>query len=235
MVDDRLPSKSNRKDIADFLNKVSSMPSIRPDTNRGRLIFAMDATASREPSWRQACHIQGQMFDVTQTLGVLDIQLCYYQGFNVFEVCHWCGDSDSLRQQMTAVRCLSGHTQIRKILQHTLHETKRNKVDAVVFVGDCMEEDEVLLYRLAGQIGLLNVPIFVFHEGDEPRAAKTFRKIARLTGGAYCYFNIGSADLLRTLLQAVAVYAVGGRMALEDYSKKKSDAVKQLANQLKRG
>ena len=233
MVDDRLPSKSNRKEVTEFLKKVSTAPRIQPATNRGRLIFAMDATASREPSWRQACHIQGQMFDVTHVLGGLDIQLCYYQGFNTFEVSHWCSDAESLRQQMTAVRCLTGHTQIQKILQHTLHETKRKKINAVVFVGDCMEEDETLLFHLAGKIGLLNVPIFVFHEGDEPGASRAFRKIAKLTGGAYCYFNIGSADLLRTLLQAVAIYAVGGRAALEDYSKSKGDKLMQLTNQLK--
>lgn len=232
MVESKLPGKTNRQDVAEFLNKVSSMPRVRPMANRGRLIFAMDATASREHSWRRACQIQGKMFDVSDALGGLDIQLCYYRGFNTFNTSDWCGDSATLRRQMAAVDCLSGHTQIRRILRHTLDETKKEKVNAVVFVGDCMEEDQSSLYRLAGEIALLNIPIFIFHEGDEPVAAATFRKIAKLTNGAYCYFNAQSADQLRTLLEAVAVYAAGGRKALENFSRQKGDVVKQLTKQM---
>lgn len=235
MVENKLPGKTNRQDVAEFLDKVSSMSRIRPMANRGRLIFAMDATASREHSWRQACQIQGKMFDVSQALGGLDIQLCYYQGFNTFDTSDWCGDSVSLRRHMAAVGCLSGHTQIRKILRHTLDETKKDKVNAVVFVGDCMEEDQSLLYRLAGEIALLNIPIFIFQEGDEPVAATTFRKVAKLTNGAYCYFNAESADRLRVLLEAVAVYAAGGHTALENFSQQKGDIVRQLTQQMKRG
>src|SRR5262249_9246442 len=91
-------------------------------------------------------------------------------------------------------------------------ETKREKVDALVFVGDCMEEDPDRICHLAGQLGLLGVPAFVFHERADPRAARTFKEIARLTRGAYCHFDADSARQLRDLLAAVAVYATGGRL-----------------------
>ena len=48
---------------------------------RARLIFAMDATASREPTWDRACQVQGQMFLETAALGGLEVQLVYYRGF----------------------------------------------------------------------------------------------------------------------------------------------------------
>jgi len=235
MGDKKLTTKSHRSDVNKFLEKVASMPRVRAADKRGRLIFAMDATASRQPTWDRACQIQGQMFEVTHSLGGLDVQLCYYHLFNTFRVSHWCSDARELRGQMNAVPCLAGHTQIRKILQHTIDETNRKKVDALVFVGDCMEEDAELLCRLAGETGLLNVPVFIFHEGDDPIAAKTFQKITRLSGGAYCYFNAASGQQLRDLLEAVAVYAAGGRAALENLSKKKSEAVMLLIDQMTRG
>ncbi len=235
MGEKKLATKSNRSDINKFLEKVASMPRIRAAEKRGRLIFAMDATASRQPTWDRACHIQGQMFEVTHSLGGLDVQLCYYHSFDAFRVSHWCSDARELRGEMNTVPCLAGHTQIRKILQHTIGETKRKKVDALVFVGDCMEEDAEHLCQLAGEAGLLKVPVFIFHEGDDPIASKTFREITRLSGGAYCYFNAASGQQLKDLLEAVAVYAAGGRAALEDLSKKKGGAVMLLMDQMTRG
>ena len=235
MRDKKLPRKSSRSDVNTFLNKVASMPQIRAADKRGRLIFSMDATASREPTWDRACHIQGQMFQATHSLGGLEVQLCYYHAFNIFRVSNWCGNTLELRNQMAEVPCLAGHTQIGKVLQHTIDETKRKRVNALVFVGDCMEEDPDYLFRLAGTIGLLNIPIFVFHEGDDAVAAKTFREIARLSGGAYCYFNAASAQQLKDLLEAVAVYAAGGRKALEAFSEKKGESVRLIVDQMKRG
>ena len=82
--DPSLPRKSQRKDIDAFLRQVSSMPSVRSAAPRGRLIFAMDATASREPTWDLAAQIQGRMFEETAVLGGLDVQLCYYRGYGFF-------------------------------------------------------------------------------------------------------------------------------------------------------
>ena len=230
--DKDLPQKSSRAAIDAFVDRVRSAPVIKPAGERGRLIFAMDATASREPTWDQACQIQGEMFSTTAALGGLDIQLCYYRGFGEFEASPWLSSADTLLQRMTSVSCRGGHTQIEKVLEQAMAQTRQQKVQALVFVGDCMEEDADHLCHLAGQLSVLGLPVFLFHEGDEPVAARSFKEIARLTRGAYCAFDAGSAAQLRDLLSAVAVYAAGGRKALGDFSQQRGGLLPQLARQL---
>lgn len=230
--DNKLPQKSSKAAVNAFLQKVNSTPIAKSAETRGRLMFAMDATASREPTWDHACHIQGEMFTQTAALGGLDIQLCYYRGFGEFKASQWFSSSRSLLNQMTAVTCLGGHTQIEKVLRHAIQETRRKKVQALVFVGDCMEEDLDRLCQLAGELGMLGVPVFLFHEGAEPVAQKAFKQIARLSGGAYCSFDAASAAQLRDLLRAVAVYAAGGKPALRDFTKGSNALVHQLTRQL---
>ncbi len=193
----------------------------------------MDATASREPSWDRACQIQGQMFEETASLGGLDVQMAYYRGFGEFQASQWVSNSAELVRQMTAVFCLGGETQIRKVLRHAINETKKKRVNALVFVGDCCEEDVDKLCALAGELGLLNVPVFIFHEGGEPTAARTFHQIVKLTKGAYCAFDGSSAKQLRDLLSAVAVYAAGGRKALESFGRRTGGSVGLLTKQIR--
>ena len=230
---DKLPAKSNQAEIDAFLAKVASTPVVKASGTRGRLIFAMDATASREPTWDRACHIQSEMFLATDSLGGLDVQLCYYRGFKEFEATSWLGTSSDLLARMSAVRCAGGMTQIERVLEHALDETRRQKVNALVFVGDCMEEDIDRLCHLAGELGILGVPVFCFHEGDDAAAERTFREVARLSGGAYCSFDASSAEQLKELLSAVAVYAAGGRKALEDFGKRRGGAALRLTQQFK--
>jgi hypothetical protein len=231
--DKKVPSKTSQGEIDAFLERVALTPAAVAPGERGRLIFAMDATASREPSWDRACHIQAEMFKETAALGGLEIQLVYYRGFGECRASPWVADSQALLKSMTAVRCLAGHTQIRKILKHAIKETEAKKVGALVFVGDCLEEDVDKLGHLAGELGLLGVPCFMFHEGIDPVARGAFQQIARLSGGAFCPFDANSAQQLRDLLSAVAVYAAGGRKALTDYSGRKGGIVRQLTHQVK--
>jgi hypothetical protein len=232
--DPKLPAKSTRAEVADFLAKVKAMPpAVRASGQAGRLIFALDATASREPTWDRACKIQGDMFSVTASLGGLEIQLAFYRGFGEFEASPWLADSQALVKRMTAVACLAGETQIAAVLRHALAETRRRKVNAVVFVGDACEEGIDGLAALAGQLGLAGVPVFVFHEGGELAARRVFEEIARLSHGAYCPFDAGSADMLRDLLAAVAAFAAGGRPALEDLSRKRGGATLLLTRQMR--
>lgn len=228
-----LPSEPAEAAVAEFLKQVARAPAPRPAEGRGRLVFAMDATASREPTWDHACQIQGEMFHATDALGGLDVQLVFYRGFGECKVSPWVSSSAALVRRMTAVFCLAGQTQIAKVLRHVTAETKRRKVNALVFVGDCMEESIDELAQLAGELGLLGVPAFMFHEGGDPIAAKAFKEIARLTRGAYCPFDAASAQQLRDLLSAVAVYAAGGRVALEHYGKAKGGLVLQLTHQVR--
>jgi hypothetical protein len=230
----KLPDKAaGSGEVADFLRKLAATPAPRPDAGkRGRLLFALDATASRQPTWDRACHIQAEMFKETAALGGLDIQLVFYRGFGEFRSTGWLGDSHELARRMIGVSCLGGRTQIAKLLRHALAETRRQKINALVFVGDAMEEDVDELGHLAGELGLLGVPVFVFHEGRDPVAARTFQQIARLSNGAYCRFDANSAQQLRELLSAVAVFAAGGRPALENYSRRAGGAVLQITRQL---
>jgi hypothetical protein len=230
--DNKLPTRSTRAEVADFLAKVKTMPAVRSG-GTGRLIFAMDATASREPTWDRACRIQGEMFSATRDLGGLEIQLVWYRGLGEFEASPWAADSQSLVARMTDVYCRAGETQIAKVLRHAIAETGRRKVNAVVFVGDCMEESADALRALAGKLGLLGVPVFIFHEGSDPVARSCFEEIARLTKGACCAFDSSSADMLRDLLAAVATFAAGGRAALEDFARRRGGGALLLTDRMR--
>jgi hypothetical protein len=98
-----------------------------------------------------------------------------------------------------------------------------------------MEEKLDELCGLAGQLGLLGVPAFLFHEGHDATAARAFKDIARLSHGAYCRFDASSAEELRALLGAVAAYAAGGHRALADYGKTAGGSALLLARQLGAG
>jgi len=231
----KLPEQAASGAVQDFLRKLAATPAPQPGAARGRLLFGMDATASREPTWDRACQIQGEMFAETASLGGLEIQLAFYRGFREFKKTGWLSDSAELLRRMTSVSCMGGQTQIERLLLHAIAETKRQRVNALVFVGDCMEEDVDRLCHLAGQLGLLGVPAFIFHEGGEPGAARAFQQIARLTNGAYCPFDSGSARQLRDLLATVAVFAAGGRKALEDYGRRTGGPALLLTRQVGRG
>ena len=234
--DSKVPTtRSSQAQVDAFLERVRTMPAVRKPGTRGRLIFAMDATASREPTWDIAAQIQGQMFTETAALGGLDIQLVFYRGFGEFKVSGWTADEKSLLKLMQVVHCLAGQTQIGKVLQHAANETKNRKINALVFVGDAFEEDIDAVGKVAGELGLLGVPAFMFHEGDDPLAGFAFQQVARLTNGAYCQFDSSSARALRELLSAVAVYAAGGRPALEDLARKRGGEVLKIAHQVKGG
>lgn len=224
--------KSSQTAVDVFLQQVAATPRSHASGKRGRLIFAMDATASREPTWDRACHLQSDMFLEAAALGGLSIQLCFYRGYKELQASRWLFTSDALLRHMQAVRCAAGLTQIERVLKHAIRETQRERIDALVFVGDCMEEDAEALCHQAGQLGLLGVPVFIFHEGLDPRAGRAFQAIARLSGGAYCRFDAGSAEQLRDLLRAVAIYASGGRHALEEFGGRAGGIALQLTDQL---
>lgn len=221
-------SLSHRQQVDQFLQKVSSTPA---PNQRGRLIFALDATASRQRSWDQACQLQGDMFLKTRGIGNLSIQIAFYRGYNEFRVSPWHSQPDKLLKAMQTVSCLGGQTQIRKILQHAIDEHGRQPVQAVVFIGDCAEEPVDLLAQLAGKLGIMSIPVFIFQEGHEANASFTFSQLAKLSGGAHCQFDQHSAQHLGELLNAVAVYATGGIKALSDLNP--TSAVKRITQQLR--
>lgn len=213
--DDSVPAgpRSSSADVADFVAKMKDLAPVTGE-GRGRLIFAMDATMSRAPTWDLALRLQGDMFQAVKEVGGLDVQLVYFRGLSECRASKWVSNPDALARLMTSVSCHGGLTQIGRVLTHALNESGAKKVNALVYVGDCMEENVDRLCADAGKLALLGVPAFLFQEGHDAKAERAFREIARLTKGAYCRFDRGSAQQLRDLLTAVAVYAAGGRKAL---------------------
>jgi hypothetical protein len=228
-----LGETSSRGEIDAFLDQARRMTSSRQPGARGRLIFALDATMSRQPTWDTACTLQAQMFHETAAIGGLEVQLLYFRGFGECWASRWVDDPRRLAELKARIDCRGGMTQIRKVLKHARNEARRQPVQALVYIGDAMEEPVDELCALAGEIGILNMPAFIFHEGRDPIAANAFKEIARLTKGAYCRFDAGSAQQLRELLSAVAVYAAGGRTALEDYGRRSGQQARLLIEQMR--
>jgi len=197
-------------EIDQFLDAVKSTPvaTATEQGQAGQLIFALDATASRQATWDQASALQADMFTKTQGLSALNLQLVYFRGYNECRASPWLDNSQSLLRMM-------------------------NKIKAMVFVGDAMEEDVDALGELAGQLKLLGLPVFVFQEGYDMVASMAFKQIAQLSGGAHCRFDANSAQQLGQLLNAVAAYAAGGREALLRLSGNGSKQAALLLEQLR--
>lgn len=219
---------SSSKDIDRFLQQsrnISAFVAKQP-----RVLFAIDATASRQPTWDSASAVQQEMFAATSEIASLAVQLVYYRGFAQLKASPWLTDAGQLSRLMAQVRCEGGHTQIGRLLRHAMQEHGKLAVRAVVFIGDAIEESPDTLCDLAGQCGLLQLPLFLFQEGRDPVVEQTLGSMARLSGGAYARFDSHSASSLAALLGAVARYAAGGRAALENSN---GDSAKLLLQQLK--
>ncbi len=224
---------SSRPEIAAFIERVKSLGPAATAGKRGRLIFALDATMSRQPTWDTACTLQADMFREAAAIGGLNIQLVYFRGLGECRASGWVAGTERLAELMSGIDCRGGHTQIGKVLSHARQEHGKQRVQALVFVGDAMEEAIDDLCAAAGELGLLGVPVFMFQEGGDPVAESAYREIARLSRGAYCRFDTGAAHELRELLRAVAAYAAGGIKALADLSARKSSGARLLLAQLK--
>lgn len=227
------PAASSRAEIEAFIHRARSLaPPVEPG-GRGRLIFALDATMSRQPTWDQACRLQADMFTEAAAIGGLDVQLAYYRGLSECRASRWASDARMLGGLMEKIDCRGGHTQIGRILAHAKRESETKKVQALVFVGDAMEEALDDLCASAGELGLRGIPAFMFQEGSDPVAERAFREIARLTRGAYCRFDPGAAHQLGELLRAAAAFAAGGVKALNDLSARRHAGAQKLLAQLR--
>ena len=220
-------------DVEAFLARVRDLPTPAPGTGNGRLVLAMDATMSRQHSWDMALEIQGDMFAEAGRIGGLDVQLVYFRGFGECRASKWTPDTAVLARLMSGIRCQGGRTQIGRVLKHLKGEAAAGKVNACIYIGDALEEDIDALAELAGEVGLLGIPVFMFQEGHDAAAETGFREIARLTRGAYFRFGSDAARILRELLSAVAVYAAGGFTALENHSARRGGAASLLLKQMK--
>jgi hypothetical protein len=220
MID--LPARVS-KQVADFLAKQPA--------SMARLIFIVDATGSRQPTWDTASALQARMFQEAGKLGSLQVQLIYFRGLNELAECRaspWTGNASELTRLMSHINCRMGETQIAKARDLVKREHAREPVKAVVYIGDqCEEKPDAI----AGTITGLGVQCFVFMEGHDTNAEPIFRSMARLTNGAFERFDPSAIDKLADLLRAVAAFAVGGLAALTD---QRTDAAKLLLGQMKK-
>lgn len=234
---DIIPDLSSRQEVDDFLGKARGLAVRAPSSGpaQGRIVFAMDATASRQPSWDRAVTLQAEMFEAVAGIGTLDIQLVFFRGLSECKASGWVRDAGALAAYMSKVSCQAGHTQIERVLRHVDNEAADKKIDALIYVGDCIEENPDDLAPIAGSMALKGVKAFMFQEGHDPDASFAFGEVARITGGAFMKFDASSAKRLRDLLGAVASYAVGGETALSVYQQKTgSKDVLLLGNQLRK-
>ena len=171
---------------------VSSARKIGPSATaeaRGRLVFALDATMSRQPTWDLACKLQGRCSRRRSKIGGLAVQLIYFRGFDECRASQWVIAPSALTKLMTQIDCRGGHTQIGRVLRHVRNAGASTGVKALVYVGDAMEEPVDALCAAAGEVGAPRRQGVHVPRGAGPGRGHAFKEIARLTGGAYARFD----------------------------------------------
>ena len=210
--------RSSSQEITSFLKAAGKVDM----AHSGRLIFSLDATLSRQPTWTRAMTIQSSMFDAVGKAGGLSVQLVFFRGFDECRASKWVINAAALRDLMQGITCRGGNTQIGKVLDHANRETTKAKISALVFIGDAMEENIDSLCQRAGELGLHGVRCFFFQEGHDEAAEKGFREMARITRGAHFRLGHDSAKELAEILGAVAIYARGGLKALANSDRREA-------------
>ena len=217
------------REVDAFLAKAARIPAL--SQVKGRLIFAIDATMSRQPTWDRAAEIQTG--DVRRRR-----RRWADSAFNSF-IFAASANSKQVNGQhrrrlcaraMQRVTCCSGVRRnctacwLMRSPRRGVQRSAHSSMSAIAF-----EENADAVAKEAAQLALLGVPAFMFHEGHDASAEAVFREIARLTHGVYARFDAGSARQLRELLTAAAVYATGGSLALKDYGNRVGGEVLRLS------
>ena len=110
------PAASARAEIDSFLDRVKALgPAVEPG-QRGRLIFALDATMSRQPTWDQRLPAAGR--HVPRSRGRRRPR---YPARLLSRPCGmprspWVAEPERLGALMSRIDCRGGHTQIGKVL-----------------------------------------------------------------------------------------------------------------------
>ncbi|MDG0979821.1 MAG: VWA domain-containing protein [Halieaceae bacterium] len=224
-----LKTTSSSNEVSAFIQQHKTISKVVKQQQR--LLFVIDATASRQPTWDLACSLTHSLLHTTDGLKGLTLKLCFYRGFEEFRQTDWLTDADALSKKMSSVHCMAGQTQIRKTLRHALKEHQSSPLRGLIFIGDAIEEPPHEVINLAGQCGLRTLPLFLFQEGLNPTVEDIFQHMARLSSGAYARFDLAAPDRLRDLLSAVAAYAQGGYTAL---TQRRDAAAQTLLEQLPR-
>jgi hypothetical protein len=183
-------------------------------SRRPRLVFAVDATASREPAWAAARKVTDAL--VKALPGELDVALAVHGGSRVHTFTGFTNDPATLRDRAAGVTCEAGITRLLPILSASL---KQSSVRVIVYIGDVFEESIPQGRHLADSLGLRGTKLIVLHDTADPSArrdAEVFWDLAKRTGGCVLPFDASASGRLRDILSAVAVYAVGGEKLLRE-------------------
>jgi hypothetical protein len=200
--------------------------------SRPRLVFAVDATASREPAWKAARQVTDAL--VKALPGELDVALAVHGGSRVHTFTAFTSDAATLRDRAAGVACEAGLTRLLPILNASL---KQQAVKVIVYIGDVFEENLPHGRQLADSLGARGTKLIVLHDTADPSArrdAEIFWDLAKRTGGCVLPFDANAPGRLRDLLAAVAVYAVGGEQLLRERRDALPGAVALLENLNKR-
>src|SRR5580658_5305311 len=182
--------------------------------SRPRLVFAVDATASREPAWKAARQVTDAL--VKALPGELDVALAVHGGSRVHTFTAFTNDAATLRDRAAGVSCEAGLTRLLPILSASL---KQPSVRVIVYIGDVFEENLSHGRNLADSLGQRGTKLIVLHDTADPSArrdAELFWDLAKRTGGCVLPFDASAPGRLRDILSAVAVYAVGGEKLLRE-------------------
>ncbi len=200
---------------------------------RPRLVFAVDATASREPAWAAARQVTDSL--VKALPGELDVALAVHGGSIVHTFTAFTADATTLRDRAAGVSCMAGLTRLLPILATSL---KQQSVRVIVYIGDVFEENLPHGRRLADSLGAQGTKLIVLHDtaaGSARQDAEVFWDLAKRTGGCVLPFDSSAPGKLRDILSAVAVYAVGGEKLLRERRHALPGAVALLQHLDKRG
>ena len=199
-----------------FLDKVRAAKVVKPldrsavPKKTPRLVFAFDATASREPAWDEARQITDRLF--CSLPGGLDIALAVHGGNTVHTFTPFSSDARSFRDQAAGISCIAGMTRLCTILRRTIDA---GGVKVLLYIGDTYEEDSAEAFALADRCKLHGIRVLILADRADAHALEVFHGIAARTDGAVLDFRAVPLKDMGDVLEAVAALAAGGRKLLE--------------------
>ncbi len=213
--------RSSKASVSTPANDTVVQQALSPQ-GRLRLLFRIDATASRRPSWDLARTITAVMFDSLPDQ--LDVALTWHASSMLQEITPFASDATRFAEAVRAMHTQAGATRLNAILQEAIGISPH--IRALVYAGDCYEEEVEIAYAQARKLKLLGVKCFFFHDTlSDPnspyvrQAREVFEKIVAITGGMVLSFAPDTPEQMKDPLEAIATYAAGGLKLLEQRQK----------------
>lgn len=176
---------------------------------RPRLVFGVDATASRQPAWESAQRITDRMFDAIP--GALDVALAVHGGSRVHTFTQFSSDVGLFRGKAAAVRCMAGETKLCDLMERALES---GGVRVMSYIGDAFEESREMALALADRFRARGIRLVILADQPSPATLEFFQQLVARAGGAVLDFRAEQLDVMGEVLEGVAALAVGGRKLL---------------------